>query len=70
MVTTRNWLTFGCDLLLLPAEELDVGLGDRLAGDGVGDEVEGLAVELLLDDDRVVDPDDDPADVAVRHLAP
>ena len=53
---------------LLPAEELDVGLRDRLAGDGVGHEVIGLAGQRLLDDRRVVDPDDDEAGVAAGHL--
>ena len=36
-------LVLAVDLHHAPAEELDVGLGDRLAGAGVGDEVVGLA---------------------------
>ena len=53
-----------------PAEELDVGLRDRLAGDGVGHEVIGLAGQRLLDDRRIVDPDDDEAGVAAGHFGP
>ena len=50
------------------AEELDVRLGHRLAGHGVGDEVQRLVVHRLLDDGRVGHPEDDLARVAVVHL--
>ena len=43
------------EVALLPAEEFDVGLVDGLAGGGVGDKVEGFAIEMLLDDGGVGD---------------
>ena len=56
------------DLLLLPAEQLDVGLRDRLTAHRVGNEMERLPFELFLHDDRVGHPQNDAAAVAVRHL--
>ena len=50
-----------------PAEQLDVGPRNGLAGPRIGDEVVGLVRERLLDDDRVVEPDHDPAGVAPLH---
>ena len=38
-----------------------------MPGDGVGHVVEHLPCQLLLDDDRVLEPDEDPADVEQRH---
>ena len=49
-------------------EELDIGLGDGFAGDGVGDEVIGAVAEGFIDDDRVIEPGDDAAGVAVFHF--
>src|SRR5581483_9621682 len=48
------------DRLLLPAEEIDVRLGHRLARYGIGNVVERLAVELFLEEDGIADPDNDP----------
>ena len=53
---------------LAVAEELQFDARHRLAGHRVGYEEICLVVELLLDDDRIVYPDDDLAHVAVRHL--
>ena len=61
-------LVLPSDAALPIAEELHVGPGNRLAGDRVRDEVPRLAVELLLDDDRIADPDDDSADIALVHF--
>ena len=41
--------------------------GNGLAGARIGDEIVGLVCERLLDDDRVVEPDHDPAGVSPFH---
>ena len=51
-----------------PAEKVDIGPGNALAGSRVGYEVIGAAFEWLFQDDRVVEPDDDAAGVASLHL--
>ena len=56
------------DILAPPAEELDVGLGDRLAGIRVGDVVPRLLVQGFLDDGGVGDPHDDARQVSSRHF--
>jgi hypothetical protein len=54
--------------LLLPiAEELDVALGHRFAGDRIGHVVERLVLQRLLDDRRVGEPHDDAMRVAALH---
>ena len=55
------------DLFLTPAEELDVRLGDRQAGDRVRHEVQRLPIERFADECGVRQPDDNAADVAVLH---
>ena len=50
-----------------PAEELDIGSLNRLASHRVGDVVPDAIVDRLLDDDGVVEPDDDPAHVAIAQ---
>ena len=56
------------DALLLPTEEVQLGLRDRGAGFGVGDEVEGGIGERLADDDRVIEPQNEIRRIAVAHL--
>ena len=58
------------ELLLTIAEEFDVGFGDRLAGDGVGDEVKRFVGHRLADDRRVGEPEDDAARCCRRPLWP
>ncbi len=55
------------DVLLLIPKEVDRGTGNGVARDGIGDEVVGPAVETLVRNDRVADPDDDRAGVSVIH---
>ena len=55
-------------ILLLPAEELHVGFGHGLARHRVGHIVIRLAGKRLLDNRRVIDPNDDHRRVAVGHF--
>ena len=68
LVSMRNsFLPATCDAA--PAEEIDAGTRNRLAGAGVGDKVIDFAIERFFHDDRIVEPDHDAADVATFHLA-